>query len=203
MYKLLVNPIEQKGQRVLTTVQLAEAYGTDVKVISKNFTRNKDRYIEGIHFYRLTGEELKKFKTIRQFDESSLRVNVLYLWTEKGALLHAKSLNTDKAWEVYDFLVDTYFRARQIEAYYNDMLVKIMEKLDKIERKQEKFEKYVKRRFNLIHRQNKNIRELFSETLSENNQAMFPAFIYIRQEITDRHNEIVRIVKNILSDYKE
>ena len=36
----------------------------------------------------------------------------LYLWTEKGALLHAKSLNTDKAWEVYDYLVDFYFRAQ-------------------------------------------------------------------------------------------
>ena len=36
-----------------------------------------------------------------------------YLWTEKGALLHAKSLNTDKAWEVYDYLVDFYFRAKE------------------------------------------------------------------------------------------
>lgn len=37
----------------------------------------------------------------------------LYLWTEKGALLHAKSLNTDKAWEVYDYLVDYYFRVKE------------------------------------------------------------------------------------------
>ena len=37
----------------------------------------------------------------------------LYLWTEKGALLHAKSLNTDKAWQVYDYLVDFYFRAKE------------------------------------------------------------------------------------------
>jgi hypothetical protein len=39
-------------------------------------------------------------------------LNVLYLWTERGALLHAKSLNTDKAWEVYGELVETYFRAK-------------------------------------------------------------------------------------------
>lgn len=39
----------------------------------------------------------------------------LYLWTEKGALLHAKSLNTDKAWEVYDYLVDFYFRAKEVQ----------------------------------------------------------------------------------------
>ena len=28
-------------------------------------------------------------------------------------MLHAKSLNTDKAWEVYDYLVDYYFRAEE------------------------------------------------------------------------------------------
>ena len=40
-------------------------------------------------------------------------INTLYLWTEKGAFLHAKSLNTDSAWEVYDRLVETYFTARE------------------------------------------------------------------------------------------
>lgn len=40
--------------------------------------------------------------------------NKLYLWTEKGTFLHAKSLNTDVAWEVYDRLVESYFRVRQI-----------------------------------------------------------------------------------------
>lgn len=28
-------------------------------------------------------------------------------------MLHAKSLNTDKAWQVYDYLVDFYFRAKE------------------------------------------------------------------------------------------
>ena len=28
-------------------------------------------------------------------------------------MLHAKSLKTDKAWEVYDYLVDFYFRAKE------------------------------------------------------------------------------------------
>ena len=99
---------EYKNIRVLTTQQIAEAYGTDTKIISKNFSRNKERYIEGKHFICLEGEELKEFKTKRHFDDSS-RINKFYLWTEKGAFLHAKSLNTDKAWEVYDRLVDEYF----------------------------------------------------------------------------------------------
>jgi len=36
----------------------------------------------------------------------------LYLWTEKGAWLHAKSLNTDQAWDAYEALVDDYYRIK-------------------------------------------------------------------------------------------
>ncbi len=104
---------EYKEQRVLTTNQIAEAYETDGKVISKNFTRNKDRYVDGKHFICLEGEEKREFVDHRQFDDSSKKASKLYLWTEKGALLHAKSLNTDRAWEVYDYLVDNYFEKRK------------------------------------------------------------------------------------------
>lgn len=41
-----IKVIENNGQRVLTTVQIAELYGTDSKVISNNFNRNKERYTE-------------------------------------------------------------------------------------------------------------------------------------------------------------
>ncbi|MCM1223566.1 MAG: ORF6N domain-containing protein [Lachnospiraceae bacterium] len=119
MNNFRITPIENEGKRVLTTAQLAESYGTDSKVISNNFNRNKERYTEGKHYYCLTGEVLKEFKTNHQIDESLIRINTLYLWTEKGALLHAKSLNTDKAWEIYDFLVEFYFRVQEEKIAYN------------------------------------------------------------------------------------
>lgn len=50
----------------------------------------------------------------------------LYLWTERGALLHAKSINTDKAWDVYEQLLDTYFRAQEMFAAENDSPVSQM-----------------------------------------------------------------------------
>lgn len=37
---------EYKNIRVLTTQQIAEAYGTDSKTISYNFNHNKERYID-------------------------------------------------------------------------------------------------------------------------------------------------------------
>lgn len=105
--------IVKEGQRVLTTQQLAEVYETDVKNISNNFNRNNDRFILGKHYFKLEGKELKGFKGIHQNDESLKYVSVLYLWTEKGADRHCKILDTDKAWEQFDNLEDTYFRVKE------------------------------------------------------------------------------------------
>lgn len=106
--------IEQKGIRVLTSKQIAEKYETSTDIIKKNFSNNRKRYVEGKHYILLTGDELKAFKNqVSNVHLVDGRTSHLYLWTEKGALLHAKSLNTDKAWEVYDYLVDFYFRVKE------------------------------------------------------------------------------------------
>lgn len=111
-----IQVIEQQGLRVLTTAQLAECYGCESKMISNNFANNKHRYEEGKHYICLQGADLQAFKNESEnLGIVTSRVNKLYLWTERGALLHAKSLNTDKAWEVYGELVETYFRAQKAQ----------------------------------------------------------------------------------------
>lgn len=106
--------LEKDGIRVLTSKQLAEAYESSSEHIKKNFLNNKRRFVEGKHYILLMGEELKEFKSEgKNLDLVAKTANKTYLWTEKGALLHAKSLNTDKAWEVYDYLVDSYFRTKE------------------------------------------------------------------------------------------
>lgn len=107
----LPQKIEVRGIRVLTTKQLSEMYGADAKTIQYNFRYNKSKYVLGKHYIEVQGEELRRLKTRSEFHSSLKYAKLLYLWTEKGALLHAKSLNTDKAWQVYDYLVDFYFRA--------------------------------------------------------------------------------------------
>lgn len=102
---------EFKNIRVLTTQQIAEAYGTDSKTISYNFNNNKERYKEGKHYILLTGEELRTFR--ENHENIPSKTPKLYLWTEKGCFLHAKSLNTDEAWAVYENLVDTYFNRKK------------------------------------------------------------------------------------------
>ncbi|KLV27258.1 hypothetical protein ABW02_07000 [Niallia circulans] len=106
--------INHNNQRVLTTTQLAEAYETTAKTLSKNFERNKDRYKPGKHFIKLEGEDLKYFKASRQNDDNLKFAPFIYLWTEKGAWLHAKSLNTNAAWDAYEKLVDEYYSAVKV-----------------------------------------------------------------------------------------
>ncbi|MEI3180375.1 MAG: ORF6N domain-containing protein [Lachnospiraceae bacterium] len=109
----LPQTIEIKGIKVLTTKQIAEAYGTTKDKVIYNFNYNKDKYILGKHYIEVSGEELRRLKRTCEIQSSFKYAKALYLWTEKGALLHAKSLNTDKAWQVYDYLVDFYFRAKE------------------------------------------------------------------------------------------
>lgn len=108
--------LEVHGIKVLTTRQLAEAYETERKVINNNYLRNKDKFILGKHYIAVEGDEMRHLRTSPQFEGELKKVSKAYFWTEKGALLHAKSLNTDKAWQVYDYLVDFYFRAKEQEA---------------------------------------------------------------------------------------
>ncbi len=106
--------IEYSNKRVLTTQQLAEVYETDVKNIQTNFNRNKDRFIEGKHYYTLEGEVLKTFKlSLPTESRQPLKfAPQLILWTEKGADRHCKILDTDKAWEQFDNLEETYFKVK-------------------------------------------------------------------------------------------
>lgn len=142
--KLELIPIEQNNQRVLLTSQIAQQYGTTSKRISENFNRNSERFIEGKHYYCLTGNEKREFCNHTQIADGS-KAKALYLWTEKGALLHAKSLNTDKAWQAYEFLVDSYFEKQTVPAAIEiqtlvNCLEKLSQRIDILENRQKRLE---------------------------------------------------------------
>lgn len=108
-----LQPLIFKNQRILTTSQLAESYGSTDKKIRDNFSNNKQRYQEGKHFFLVQGDDLKQLKNSTEiFGVVGNNASSVYLWTEKGAWLHAKSLNTDAAWDAYEMLVDEYYRAK-------------------------------------------------------------------------------------------
>nr|WP_025775185.1 ORF6C domain-containing protein [Clostridium botulinum] len=112
-----IKPVEIGGKRVLTTEQLSEIYEVDSIRIQQGFIRNKDKFERGKHYFRLTGEELKEFKANYLKDSNLKYARELMLWTERGANRHCKILDTDKAWEQFDNLEETYFRAKEMNPY--------------------------------------------------------------------------------------
>lgn len=105
--------VEYQGSRVLTTAQLAIAYETKPTNIQTNFNSNKDRFESGRDYMMLEGLELKSFKDyINNTDIVPQRTPSLYLWTDRGANRHSKILDTDNAWQQFDVLEETYFKAK-------------------------------------------------------------------------------------------
>lgn len=125
-----LQPVEYDHIRVLTTQQLAESYETTNKVISNNFNNNKNYYQIGKHYFLLKGKELKEFKSESLNLGIANNINTLYLWTERGAFLHAKSLNSSKAWELYDKLVDFYFESKKHNLIENKQTVNQIETIN-------------------------------------------------------------------------
>lgn len=108
--------IEYRGQRVVTNEQLAAGYGTDVANIKMNYSRNADRFVEGKHFFKVTGEELTNLRVTFSYLQISSKTRSLMLWTERGAANHAKMLETDQAWGYHEDLVEFYFTQRNATA---------------------------------------------------------------------------------------
>ena len=110
-------PLAYKGTPVLTTEMLAQAYDVAPYQIRQNFKNNRDRFIGGRHFFSLSGEELKVFRLCVEnfYSQISSKVRVLILYTDRGCARHAKSLNTDRAWDMYELLEETFFAVVKTE----------------------------------------------------------------------------------------
>ena len=84
--KLIITVPEKvswNDERVLTTAQLAEFYGTSTDNIWQNFKRNRDRFVEGKYFFKLEGDALQSFR--KNFPEALDKFSpVLYLWTKRA-----------------------------------------------------------------------------------------------------------------------
>lgn len=113
--------IEYRGQRVVTTEQMAAGYGTDVNNIKANFSRNAARFVEGKHYFKVAGLELANLRVTFGYLQISSKTRSLMLWTERGAANHAKMLETEQAWGYHDDLVEFYFTRREVSVALPDL----------------------------------------------------------------------------------
>jgi hypothetical protein len=110
---------------VITTESLAQLYGTSSHSITKNHRSNVARFVAGKHFFKIEGDELRLFKhrvtnsdsvkndRLTNSQSVARQARSLILWTERGAARHAKMLETDQAWDVFEKLEECYFNPQE------------------------------------------------------------------------------------------
>ena len=105
--------VEYSEERVLTTEQVAEFYECNADNIKINFNANRERFVEGKHYFKVEGEALSKLRVSETNLQISPMTRSLYLWTKRGCARHAKMLKTDRAWEVFEELEENYFTTKK------------------------------------------------------------------------------------------
>lgn len=126
--------IEWKGARVVTTETLAAGYGSDVKSIQMNLANHKARFIEGEHYFKLEGDELRQLKNCpNSIGSVNKHARNLILWTEKGAARMSKIVDSDEAWSFFEKMEDAYFRPAPTEVSRKQLALMVIEAEDRAE----------------------------------------------------------------------
>ena len=95
---------EYNGQRVVTFKEIDAVHKRTPGTAHRNFKANRNRFIEGVDYYKLKKDEN------RPFGINSPNGGIII--TESGYLMLAKSFNDDLAWQVQRELVNSYFRSK-------------------------------------------------------------------------------------------
>ena len=103
-----------ENKKAMLVKDIATIHGRPVKAINQAINMNRARFKDGIDIIDLKIEsgsiKLTEFFNRQQIANS----NNIYLLSERGYAKLLKILEDDKAWEIYDELVDNYFNMRYI-----------------------------------------------------------------------------------------
>lgn len=100
---------EFRGQRVVTFKDIDLVHERPDGTARKRFNDNKKHFILGEDYFVRNSDEAKN-----EFGISA--PNGLYLITQQGYLMLAKSLSDDLAWKVQRQLVNNYFKPHSVQA---------------------------------------------------------------------------------------
>lgn len=107
---------EFAGQRVVTFKDIDSLHERVEGTANKRFLDNLKHFEKGIDYFELTGEELREVKQLPNFGIGA-NASKTILITESGYLMLVKSFTDDLAWKVQRQLVNTYFRAKDLNPY--------------------------------------------------------------------------------------
>lgn len=104
-----------KNKKAMLVKDIAIIHNRPIKKVNELINRNRKRFRDGIDVIDLLNN--KKFEVLLkdlEITQNSInRSSNIYLLSERGYAKLLKILEDDKAWDIYDELVDNYFNMRK------------------------------------------------------------------------------------------
>ena len=111
--KILINGIEietkeYKGQRVITSYDVAKLHEREVNDVTKNFNNNRDKFILNEDYFLINKNDISERKiSVQEFIPNN--VKEIPIFTESGYLMLVKSFTDNLSWKIQRMLVKSYF----------------------------------------------------------------------------------------------
>lgn len=105
-----------EGKRGLTVKDIADIHETEVRRINEVINRNRNRFVDDVDIVDLKSVIVLNDSEIAEFGFTQNAFNAsksIFILSERGYTKLLKILEDDKAWEIYDELVDNYFSMRK------------------------------------------------------------------------------------------
>ena len=111
--KIMINGIEietkeYKGQRVITSYDVAKLHNRDVKRVNEQFERNINKFKIGRDYFILKRDDVLKSQFATALSKHSNNP-IERLFTERGYLKLTKTFRDELSWKIQDMLVESYF----------------------------------------------------------------------------------------------
>lgn len=113
-----------EDKKAMLVKDIAVIHGKEVRQINQAINMNRKRFKDSIDIIDLKGNNFAINLMDSGFTQNQINAsNNIYLLSERGYAKLLKILEDDKAWEIYDELVDNYFNMRQTIKTDNQALV--------------------------------------------------------------------------------
>ena len=215
-------------KKCISDKTIAEIHETRARYIRELVSKNIKRFIDGVDYIDLmqraaldgTSEIVEQLGYAKQ---SITQAEHIYILSERGYAKLIKIMDTDKAWEVHDKLIDEYFvmreqaRTKALTAMehlrlQSQALMELDERTAIIEDKLERFEDKVDNQMTIDHGKQRTLQAVISKRVYECAAAIYSAsgvknctkllFSAIHHDIKDRFG--VASYRDIrLTDYPE
>ncbi len=103
-----ITKIEYHGQQVVTFAMIDMVHGRPKDTAKRSFDENRGRFVSGEDYLELGRDEIRTNLPEGVFSKYAPKAHLI---TKRGYLKIAKTLGDDKAWEVFDEMIERYFAA--------------------------------------------------------------------------------------------